>query len=161
MIRRAIEEDAPNLAALSIQVWLDAYAFEGVNHLASDYVLTRFTSENFEQLIADPERDILLYVESDNLLGYAMVNRHSYFEDQSNGFEVETLYVQPHHKGRGLGRKLIEAIVREIGNPFWLSTWVGNQNAIAFYRHMGFKKIGTTYFPLGQEQHENDVLRFG
>lgn len=33
----------------------------------------------------------------------------------------------------------------------WLLVWRQNQNAIDFYKQIGFKKIGTHIFQLGQE----------
>ena len=33
-----------------------------------------------------------------------------------------------------------------------------NSWAIAFYAHQGYSKVGTTYFVLGEERHENYVL---
>ena len=46
-IRPPIAADAPALAALSIQVWLDTYATEGVSDLIARYVLDEFTPAAF------------------------------------------------------------------------------------------------------------------
>ena len=49
-------------------------------------------------------------------------------------------------------------VARKYGDTFWLSTWVYNTPAIAFYKHLGFVDIGEIKFKLGNESHENRVL---
>ena len=59
-IRRATPTDAANLAALSIEVWLDTYATDGIRHEISSYVLSEFTEENMLEAIADPNSVVLI-----------------------------------------------------------------------------------------------------
>ncbi len=47
MIREAVEEDCINLAVLSLQVWLDTYAIEGIRIEYSKYVISNFTEACF------------------------------------------------------------------------------------------------------------------
>jgi GNAT superfamily N-acetyltransferase len=58
-----------------------------------------------------------------------------------HGIYLEDLYVQPEHRGRGLGRGLLEALARECvrmgyGRLEWaVLDW--NEPSIAFYRSLG------------------------
>lgn len=147
-----------NLTALSVQVWLHAYAQNGITDTLSRYVFTTFTEAHFQRMLKDPDYRILVFTEDDHLLGYVAANLKSFWKSPANGYEVKTLYVQEHFQGRGIGRKLLAALEQHCGACFWLSTWHKNISAIAFYKHLGFEDLGQTYFELDGERHANRVL---
>ncbi len=161
MIRKANKEDCLNLTALSIQVWLHSYARSGIRNKISRYALSTFTEQHFNKLLDDSKYRTLVFTEENHLIGYIIVNLKSYYQDKSNGYEIDTLYVQEHFHGKGIGRKLLLEIKKRFGQKFWLSTWIKNENAIGFYKHIGFKDIGQKFFKLEDELHENRVLAFG
>ena len=51
MIRKAVKEDCINLAVLSLEVWLDTYAIEGIRTEYSSYVITNFTEVSFLNIL--------------------------------------------------------------------------------------------------------------
>lgn len=59
MIRTANVSDSANIAALSIQVWLDTYATEGIRQNISKYVLEKFTEERVSEIIASDQTPVL------------------------------------------------------------------------------------------------------
>jgi ribosomal protein S18 acetylase RimI-like enzyme len=160
MIRKAKKEDSLNLAALSIQVWLHTYAPDGIRRGISEFALGTFTEQYFKDLLKNPDYRILVFIKENHLIGYAMANLKSLWQDQSNGYEIDKLYVQEHFQGKGIGRCLISEMAALHGGSFWLSTWYHNWNAINFYKHMGFVDIGHRYFELEGELHENRVFAF-
>ena len=161
MIREANKKDSINLAALSIQVWLHTYATDGVRKELSSFVLNEFTKEKFLSHINNPDYRILVAIENDHLVGYVMINLKSFWKNESNGFEIEKLYVQEHFQGTGLGRKLISEVMDRYGDAFWLSTWVENKAGIGFYKHLGFVDVDHLDFKLSEDEiAENRVLVF-
>jgi len=161
MIREANKEDSINLVALSIQVWLHTYATDGISEELSSFVLNEFTEEKFLSYINHPDYRVLVDINNDHLVGYVMMNLKSYWKDESNGFEIEKLYVQEHFQGTGLGRKLLSEVIRRYGDVFWLSTWVENKTGIGFYKHFGFVDVGRVDFKLSEDEiAENRVLVF-
>lgn len=165
IIRKARKSDSLNLAVLSIQVWLHTYAKQGVEDAVSKYVMSRFTQQHFEILIGNPDYGLVVATEGHALVGYCLANLQSSWTEGEEGkvgdrgYEVETLYVQEHWQGRGIGRDLLINIAQLYGPRFWLSSWVHNES-ISFYKYLGFEDIGSTSFTLGEEQHENRVLAF-
>ncbi len=159
MIREAKHEDCINLTALSLQVWFETYAIDGINTEVAAYGLSLFSPEYFQQVLDDPKYRLLVCVEDYYLRGYALVNMESGFEGEENGFEIEKLYVHGPFQGRGIGRKLLKEIESRYGKSFWLYTWVRNLS-IGFYAHYGFKDIGRYDLMFESGAVENRVLSY-
>lgn len=159
MIRDATKEDCINLTALSLQVWLDTYAVDGIDRNISGFVLSLFTPAYFEERLDSPDYRMLVFTEGAYLRGYVLVNLTSRHQGEENGFEIDKLYVQGPFQGRGIGRRLLEAAASRYGRRFWLYTWVRNR-AIGFYKHFGFRDIGRYDFQVGDISVENRVLAY-
>ena len=122
MIREASIDDSMNLAALSIQVWLHTYATQGIRKEISKYAMQQFTAQYFESIFLNPSHQILVFIKEHHLVGYIMVNIESIWQDKSNGYEIDKLYVQEHFQGKGIGRNLISEMALRYGETCWLST---------------------------------------
>lgn len=158
MIRRATKDDCVKLSALSIKVWLDTYAQEGIKNEYAEYVLSTFTKDYFLKLVNNDKYHLLISENHDVLQGYALINLASHYQTPQNGFEVEKLYIDSTFKGQGLGRKLLKDLADQFGKNYWLYTWVKNESN-GFYEHLGFKKIGKTTFDFAQIKIENNVYK--
>ncbi len=62
MIREAKQEDRINLTALSLQVWFETYAVDGINSEVSAYGLSLFSPDYFEKVLDDPKYRLLVCV---------------------------------------------------------------------------------------------------
>ena len=93
MVREATKDDCVKLAALSIKVWLDTYAREGIKTEYAEYVLSTFTTTYFLEILDTIKYRVFVSEEQGVIQGYVMVNLESHYQTSSNGFEVEKLYV--------------------------------------------------------------------
>ncbi|MDD9304577.1 MAG: GNAT family N-acetyltransferase [Desulfobacter sp.] len=93
-----------------------------------------------------------------HLVGYICIDLKAKIDD-TKAYEIVTLYVQEHFQKKGVGTKLIEHITKEHGPKQWLTTWTYNDNAIQFYRHLGFVPVGETYFEFDNERHKNLIFK--
>jgi ribosomal protein S18 acetylase RimI-like enzyme len=163
-IRLALASDASNIAALGMQVWLHTYAKEGIRQEISDFVFASFSPTSIAELIADSTKFVLVVQHHEHLLAYAVVKRGSPCPTRPElSIELETLYVQAHFAGLGLGPALLLACkehLEALGGvaQFWLSTWHRNTAAINFYLKLNFQRQGSSYFQLSEEQHENFIF---
>jgi diamine N-acetyltransferase len=162
-VRSGRAEDANRLAVLAVQVWLHTYATDGINDVVAQYILSELTPERYLQSLRDSATHFLVAEHDENLIGFAVVK----FDVQcptgaSSAAELQTLYVQEHYIGHGVGKSLLqaaEAKAREQSeSALWLKVNARNARAIAFYAHQGYSKVGTAYFVLGEGHHENHVL---
>lgn len=156
MIREATSNDCASLAALSIQVWLDTYAQDGIRPEYAEFALSKFTGDYSMDLIEDKRRKLVVYEDGCFLRGFASINLDSRFEDESNGFEIEHLYIHGPFQGKGVGRQLLDYTKKHFGRCFWLYTWVENDSN-GYYEHLGFRKIGNYKFDFHDWVIKNNV----
>ncbi len=91
MIREASQGDCNNLAALSLKVWLQTYAIDGIQTELSKHALTTFTENYFASLLNQENYRLIVDINGNYLRGYALVNLTSNFETIENSFEIERL----------------------------------------------------------------------
>jgi ribosomal protein S18 acetylase RimI-like enzyme len=162
-IRGGQPSDASHLAVLATQVWLHTYATNGITGEIAQYVLSELTPERHLALLEDPTTHLFLAEHNECLVGFAVVKLGAKCPTEvESSAELQTLYVQEHFAGQGVGKALLqaaEAKTREqSGRPLWLTVNAKNARAIAFYERQAYSKVGTAYFVLGEGRHENHVL---
>lgn len=164
-IRPAQGADCSSLAALSIEVWLSTYLREGVSRFFADYVLSRYTPEHFEDALNNPAERLLVSQNQTGIDGYIRIaNGRPSPAGGASETEISTLYVQPRHHGKGIGRNLLVSGLRLCRSNGWDAPWLTtnseNTGAIAFYCRNGFEKAGLTSFRIQDAQYPNDVLQY-
>lgn len=162
--RRARVSDAPALAAISIEVWLGTYIKRGVNAFFAEFALSEFTSAKLAALLEDPNEHVIVSETADGLDGFVRISREKTAPVAGcSTVEISTLYVQPRHHARGLGRALLEQGLNYARSTdaasVWLTTNSENAPAIAFYLKQGFERVGTTHFRIHDQTYPNDVFR--
>ncbi len=165
-IRSGQAEDASLLAVLATQVWLHTYATGGINEDVARYVLSELTPGRYLALLEDPAIHVLVVENAEGfagLVGLAVVRYGAPCPTgAASDAELQTLYVQEHFIGQGVGKALIQAAeaqaTERAGCALWLKVNAMNARAIAFYDRQGYSKVGTTYFALGEGRYENHVL---
>ena len=163
IIRSANINDNLNIAALSIQVWLDNYAKDGVNGSVAQYVLSEFNESKIQEKIDRGNYLYFLAHNEDFLLGYIAINLKATCVVTGEPVpEIERLYIQEGSTSKGIGSKLISYAVRygkeHSIKRFWLSVYHENNRAIRFYKKNHFTDSGITFFELDNQKHKNYVL---
>lgn len=167
IIRRATIEDARNLSALAIQVWLHAHAKQGITSGIAGYVFTELGEENLKRQIKDQDKTILVAYQDKFLVAYAILNLRSTCPDAPMiQTELTTFYVQEHctHKGIGTGlfAECLKRSINDSGKPaLWLAISTKNNPAVDFCRKQGMILLGFSNFELGTERHESYLLASG
>lgn len=161
--RPALKSDASSIAAISLEVWLGAYIRRGVNAFFADYALSEFTTDKIAALIAAPNETFIISENAEGIDGFIRITSGKFapVADQSCT-EVTTMYVQPRHQGKGIGKRLLGNAVqlcRAVGvTSVWLAVNAENTAAIAFYISQGFVKTGHSDFHIRDQAYLNDIM---
>jgi diamine N-acetyltransferase len=164
VLRPAVAEDDLCLSVLAMQVFLDTYATQGIRPALAREVLTSYSEIVFAQAIASSNDALVIAELAGHLIGFAHVVHGATHELAPAGSpsELVRLYVQEPFIGRHVGTQLLaqaERLAAEAGaTVLWLTPWVHNHRALAFYRRRGYQDHGLAHFVLEGESHENRVL---
>lgn len=162
-LRAAVPEDALCLSVLAIQVFLDTYATTGIRPSIAREVLSSYSQAGFRAAIASAGSRVVLAEVRDHLVGFAQVTLRATHHLAPPGVQAELLrlYVQEPFTGAGIGTRLLaaaEQVAAASGaSVLWLTPWVHNHRALAFYGRRGYADHGLTVFTFEGESHENRV----
>ncbi len=149
-IRAARADDLPELAALAARTWLDAFGATLAPENAAAEAGEGRSEERFRAALT--HRTILVAEQMDALVGYVE------FDDD----ELCRLYVETELQGHGIGRALLEAALAHprLANAerVVLQVWDENTRAVRLYESVGFRRVGTKQFTIGDEVVEDAVF---
>ena len=163
-LRAARDSDALSLGVLGTQVLLDTYATEGVRPAIAAEVLRSFSTGAMEALLASPRIRVWVAEANGHLVGFAQVtiDAAQTLVETVRPAELDRLYVQERFTGAGLGGRLLrvaEEGASDLGaSALWLTPWVYNKRALAFYAKHGYADLGANWFEMDGERHQNRVL---
>lgn len=164
VLRDATPEDALVIGVLGTQVFLDTYATQGIRPLLAREVREHFATERMAALLAEPKTRFLLAESEGHLLGFAQLGfgaAHALVVARP-AVEVQRLYVQARFNGQGIGKSLMAGAVQRAAaagaRSLWLTAWVGNTRALAWYRRQGWIERGSTPYVFENESFENRVF---
>lgn len=163
-LRPAVADDALCLSVLAMHVFLDTYCPEGIRPTVAREVLGTYSPPAFARALADPSTRVVVAERAGHLVGFAQVTLGAAQGQAPAGVQAELLrlYVQEPFTGRRLGTVLLaaaEQLARAAGaTVLWLTPWVHNHRAIAFYQRRGYADHGATWFEFEGERHENRVF---
>lgn len=163
-LRPATPDDALCLSVLAMQVFLDTYATGGIRPALAREVLATYSQASFRQAMTDPRARIVVAEHAAHLVGFAHVTLGARQELAPVGHQAELLrlYVQEPFTRLKIGSRLLgeaERLAASAGaSVLWLTPWVHNHRARAFYARHGYADCGLTTFTFEGESHDNRVL---
>jgi len=164
VVREACGADALCLHALATQVFLDTYATEGIREAIAREAQQELSVLAFRRQLEAPPVRVLLAEHKGFLVAFASVTLGATHALVAKGpaAELSRLYVQPPFIRRGIGALLlrrVETLARTAGaSTLWLTAWVGNARALAFYASQGYEERGSTDHEFENERFENRLF---
>lgn len=178
-IRRATASDSKALAALGVEVFTATFAHSCTKEQLQAFLDEAYTPEAIAKDIADSSKDVLVATEEEDvsssssssptpgggkLLGFMYLTRGSSepcVAHLERPVELQRLYISLGAHGKGLGKALslaADARAREQGfKTIWLGVWEENHKAQAFYRKMGYERIGEHVFDVGGDLQTDEI----
>lgn len=163
-IRRGAIADAAVLAEFAASTFRAAFGQENrpedmALHLSRSYGVAQQSAE-----LADPAITTLLAEDAGRLAGYAQVRPGAPppCVAANGSLELWRFYVGPAWHGRGVAQTLMAATVAAArtrgARTLWLGVWERNPRAQAFYRKVGFERVGGQTFMVGTDAQTDHVM---
>lgn len=164
-MRVATDDDALCISALGTQIFFDTYATDGMRASLAREAMAHFSVDAIRAVLRRPLTSVIVAESNGHMHGFAQITREAAHEliAESGAMELNRLYVHARFSGRGLGRALLlraEAMAADVGAPLlWLTAWVDNHRARAFYTRLGYVEVGSTPHVFEGESYENRLYQ--
>jgi ribosomal protein S18 acetylase RimI-like enzyme len=157
VIRRGDARDAAMLAELAARTFRDAFAAQNSPENLARHLTTHYSPALQAAELADPELTTLIAELGGVPAGFAQLRSGALppgLPPEGAHF-LSRFYLHQAWVGRGVAQPLMAAVMetsRLAGARYlWLTTWVENPRAVAFYQKCGFVTAGQTTFVVGDD----------
>jgi ribosomal protein S18 acetylase RimI-like enzyme len=156
-MRVATTADAAAVAAFAEMTFRATYAHANTPEDMELYCRKTFSESLIVEDILMPDMQYQLAIANNELVGFIKLQWSTPpmpmpFE---RPLQIARIYAHPEAKRMGIGRILMasaKAFATEQQHDYiWLGVWQQNEDAIAFYKKMGFAIVGTDTFLLGND----------
>ena len=152
-------ERVRDLVELAEETFVDTYADKIDADVLVPYARDVFVPD-LTRAVSTKVSQALWACEDGQPVGYMTLQMVGGSDDPTT-VRMDRLYVRASHRGRGLGRDLMDEAIR-LGRrsgrrSLQLGVWESNTAAIAFYEHVGFKACGEETFVMGDDR-QRDIL---
>ena len=167
IIRLAGPDDAAAVAAFAERSFRETFGPDNRPDDMEAYCAATYALARQRRELAAPDRVTLLAEMEGLLAGYVQLRDGLAPSCVSGADPIEILrfYVDSRWHGRGIARSLMAetlARARAMGRrTIYLAVWERNARAIAFYRKVGFRKVGAQPFQLGKDVQTDQVMMRG
>jgi GNAT superfamily N-acetyltransferase len=98
-----------------------------------------------------PDTRHWLISEGDRVLGVATVLKSPFPAGDGPSWQLRGMAVDDGERGRGTGRRLLEAVVAEVGAPLWCNA---RTSAVPFYEKAGWRVVSDPFDIAGVGEHK-------
>ncbi|WP_025718502.1 GNAT family N-acetyltransferase [Paenibacillus sp. 1-18] len=163
-IIKCSREDLQILQEISIETFNDTFKDQNSHENMKAYLERAFNSKQLEEELSNVSSEIFFIYFNEELAGYLKVNMNDAQSENmgDESLEIERIYIKNKFQKHGLGKyllnKAIEIAMEQNKNKIWLGVWEKNENAIAFYKKMGFVQTGAHSFYMGDEEQIDFIM---
>lgn len=163
-IKKCTLEDLRLLQEISYETFNDTFKHQNSPENMSAYLEKAFNLKQLETELSNISSQFFFVYINNEVAGYLKVNINgAQSEEMSNeSLEIERVYIKKEFQRHGLGKHLLhkafEIAAESNKKEIWLGVWGKNENAISFYKKMGFVQTGIHSFYMGDEQQMDFIM---
>lgn len=163
-IKKCPPEDLRKLREISYETFNETFKDQNSPENMKAYLDRAFNLQQLNEELLNTSSQFFFVCIDNEIGGYLKVNTHdAQSEDMGDeSLEIERIYIRNLFHKRGLGKillnKAIEIAMESNKKKIWLGVWEKNENAIAFYKKMGFVQSGTHAFHMGDEKQIDFIM---
>ncbi|NWQ42807.1 GNAT family N-acetyltransferase [Bacillus sp. EB106-08-02-XG196] len=163
-IKHCTIEDLSILQEMSIETFIETFKDQNSPENMNAYLERAFNLNQLEKELATISSQFFFVIFNNEVAGYLKVNTKDAQSENmgEDSLEIERIYIRSKFQKLGLGKylinKAIEIAVEQEKNKIWLGVWERNENAIAFYKKIGFVQAGAHSFYMGDEEQIDFIM---
>jgi len=163
-IKKCTLEDSCKLREVSYETFKETFKEQNSPENLNAYLERAFNLTQLEKELSNRFSQFFFIYFHNEIAGYLKVNVHEAQSEEmgDESLEIERIYIKSKFQKQGLGKyllsKAMEMALESDKKKVWLGVWEKNENAIAFYKKMGFVQTGAHSFYMGDEQQIDFIM---
>ncbi|WP_332631293.1 GNAT family N-acetyltransferase [Halalkalibacter flavus] len=163
-IKKCNREDLQILQEISIETFNETFKDQNSPENMKAYLEKAFNSKQLDNELSNLFSQFFFVYFNREVAGYLKVNTNDAQSEEmgDESLEIERIYIKNKFQKHGLGKYLLDKAmkiaVERNKKKVWLGVWEKNENAIAFYKKMGFVQTGAHSFYMGDEEQVDFIL---
>jgi diamine N-acetyltransferase len=163
-IKKCTREDLRKLQEISYETFNETFKHQNSPENMNAYLEKAFNLKQLEEELSNIYSQFFFVYFNNEVAGYLKVNTNDAQSEEmgEESLEIERVYIKNRFQKNGLGKyllnKAMEIAVERNKKKIWLGVWEKNENAIAFYKNMGFVQIGAHSFYMGDEEQMDFIM---
>ncbi|QHE60336.1 GNAT family N-acetyltransferase [Rossellomorea vietnamensis] len=164
ILKKCTIDDAHTLQEISYDTFNETFKHQNSPKNMKSYLEKAFNVEQVETELSHRSSHFYLVYVHEDVAGYLKVNTGDAQSEEMGheSLEIERIYIKRSFQKHGLGKyllnKAIELAREQHLKNIWLGVWEKNENAISFYKKMGFVETGTHSFYMGDEEQTDLIM---
>ncbi|OLO39403.1 GNAT family N-acetyltransferase [Alkalihalophilus pseudofirmus] len=163
-IKKCKFEDLRKLQEISCETFNDTFKDQNSPENMKAYLERAFNIKQLEKELSNSSSEFFFVYLNNEVAGYFKVNTNDAQSEPmgEETLEIERIYIKNNFQKHGLGKyllnKAMEIAMEQSKKKVWLGVWENNENAIAFYKKMGFVQTGSHSFYMGDEEQMDFIM---
>jgi ribosomal protein S18 acetylase RimI-like enzyme len=165
IIRAATKQDIKDICLIGSETFNHAFEQVSSKEKMEKYLADNFSAERITQEFNEPGTKFFLAYFNNELAAYAKIRNVKYPKELEGKryIELERIYAYQKFQGKKIGLQLILECLKEAKENnlevLWLFVWNKNEQAIKFYKMLGFSIFGESVFLLDTDQHKGILMK--
>ncbi|GIN23320.1 GNAT family N-acetyltransferase [Siminovitchia fordii] len=163
-IKKCTIEDLRKLQEISYETFNETFKHQNSPENMNAYLEKAFNLNQLKNELSNVCSQFFFVYFHNEVAGYLKVNTNDAQSEKmgDESLEIERIYIKKKFQKHGLGKyllnKAMEIAMERNKKKIWLGVWEKNENAISFYKKMGFDQNGLHSFYMGDEEQIDFIM---
>lgn len=163
-IKKCTLKDLHQLQEISYETFNETFKDQNSPENMIAYLERAFNLNQLEKELSNISSEFFFVYFDIEVAGYLKINSNDAQSEEMGveALEIERIYIKTKFQKHGLGKyllnKAMEIAMERNKKEIWLGVWEKNENAIAFYKKMGFVQTGVHSFHMGDEEQMDFIM---
>lgn len=163
-VKKCTLEDSRIIQEVGYETFNETFKQQNSPESMKAYLESAFNLKQIEKELFNSSSQFFLAYINNEVAGYLKLNINDAQSEKmgDESLEIERIYIKNKFQKHGLGKyllnKAMEIALERNKEKIWLGVWDKNENAIAFYKKMGFVQTGAHSFYMGDEEQVDLIM---